>query len=89
MQPGRPICASSTSTTSVSTTPRRSAAGGPTSTDHADDVSAIGLGQPFQRLWQLYLCYCEAAFVERHVSDVQLILAKPRCEAISSRLPTR
>ena len=47
-------------------------------TDHIDDVSAIGLGSPFQRLWQLYLCYCEAAFVERHVSDVQLILAKPR-----------
>ena len=47
-------------------------------TDHIHDVSAIGLGPSFQRLWQLYLCYCEAAFLERHVSDVQMILAKPR-----------
>jgi cyclopropane-fatty-acyl-phospholipid synthase len=27
------------------------------------------------RLWDLYLAYCEAAFLERHVSDVQLVLA--------------
>jgi len=46
--------------------------------DHIDDMSAIGLGPSFRRLWRLYLCYCEAAFVERHVSDVQMILAKPR-----------
>jgi hypothetical protein len=25
----------------------------------------------------LYLCYCEAAFLERHISDVQILLAKP------------
>jgi len=28
-----------------------------------------------RRLWLLYLAYCEAAFLERHVSDVQLVLA--------------
>jgi cyclopropane-fatty-acyl-phospholipid synthase len=28
-------------------------------------------------LWDLYLCYCEAAFLERHISDVQVVLAKP------------
>lgn len=27
------------------------------------------------RLWELYLAYCEAAFRERHISDVQLVLA--------------
>jgi cyclopropane-fatty-acyl-phospholipid synthase len=27
------------------------------------------------RMFELYLCYCEAAFMERHVSDVQLVLA--------------
>jgi len=26
------------------------------------------------RLWDLYLAYCEAAFLERHVSDVQVVL---------------
>jgi hypothetical protein len=26
----------------------------------------------------MYLSYCEAAFLERHVSDVQLVLHKPR-----------
>jgi cyclopropane-fatty-acyl-phospholipid synthase len=56
-------------------------------TDHTDDVSAIGLGVSFQRLWQLYLCYCEAAFVERHVSDVQMILAKPRSNPSAQGIP--
>lgn len=27
------------------------------------------------RLWDVYLAYCEAAFLERHVSDVQIVLA--------------
>ncbi len=39
-------------------------------------VQRLGLGTEFRRLWELYLAYCEAAFVERHVSDVQLVLAK-------------
>jgi cyclopropane-fatty-acyl-phospholipid synthase len=56
-------------------------------TDRIDDVSAIGLGVSFQRLWQLYLCYCEAAFVERHVSDVQLVLAKPRSKPSPQGIP--
>ena len=46
--------------------------------DHTGELAGMGFGPSFQRLWRLYLCYCEAAFVERHVSDVQMILAKPR-----------
>jgi cyclopropane-fatty-acyl-phospholipid synthase len=42
-----------------------------------DEVEWLGLGAEFERLWSLYLAYCEAAFAERHVSDVQLVLAKP------------
>ena len=42
-----------------------------------DEVAALGMGQEFRRLWSLYLAYCEAAFLERHISDVQLALAKP------------
>ena len=44
--------------------------------DHEDEVAALGLGTDFRRLWDLYLTYCEAAFLERHVSDVQVLLAK-------------
>jgi cyclopropane-fatty-acyl-phospholipid synthase len=44
---------------------------------HAREVTAMGLGTEFRRLWDLYLTYCEAAFLERHVSDVQVVLAKP------------
>ena len=44
---------------------------------HTDAVAALGVGQEFHRLWDLYLAYCEASFLERHISDVQLVLAKP------------
>ncbi|MGH9075055.1 MAG: class I SAM-dependent methyltransferase [Acidimicrobiales bacterium] len=37
----------------------------------------MGLDQRFLRLWRFYLAYCEAGFLERHVSDVQVVLAKP------------
>jgi cyclopropane-fatty-acyl-phospholipid synthase len=41
-------------------------------------VHDLDLGMTFSRLWHFYLCYCEAAFLERHVSDVQLVLARER-----------
>jgi cyclopropane-fatty-acyl-phospholipid synthase len=40
-------------------------------------VEALGFDEHFWRFWTLYLSYCEAAFMERHVSDVQLVLARP------------
>ncbi len=40
-------------------------------------ITALGLDRQFQRLWDLYLCYCEGAFAERHISDVQMIMAMP------------
>lgn len=43
---------------------------------NTDAVARLGVGQEFRRLWDLYLAYCEAAFLERHISDVQLVLAK-------------
>jgi len=42
---------------------------------NADEVAALDMGEEFTRLWNFYLCYCEAGFLERHVSDVQLLLA--------------
>ena len=43
---------------------------------HSDAVAALGVGHDFRRLWDLYLAYCEASFLEGHISDVQLVLAK-------------
>lgn len=40
------------------------------------EVAALGFDQPFLRFWDLYLCYCEAAFIEGHVSDVQLMMVR-------------
>jgi cyclopropane-fatty-acyl-phospholipid synthase len=40
------------------------------------DVRAQGFDERFIRMWDLYLAYCEAAFLDRHLGDVQLLLAK-------------
>jgi cyclopropane-fatty-acyl-phospholipid synthase len=45
---------------------------------NTEAVIALGLGEEFVRLWRLYLSYCEAAFLERHISDVQVVLARAR-----------
>jgi cyclopropane-fatty-acyl-phospholipid synthase len=44
---------------------------------HGREIAEMGLDTEFRRMWDLYLAYCEAAFLERHVSDVQVLLAKP------------
>ncbi len=43
-----------------------------------DEVRALGRDTTFLRLWEFYLAYCEGGFAERQISDVQLVLAKPR-----------
>jgi cyclopropane-fatty-acyl-phospholipid synthase len=40
-------------------------------------VDQLGIPEHVQRLWALYLAYCEASFLEGHISDVQMLLAKP------------
>ncbi len=45
--------------------------------DQRPAVERLGFDERFWRFWTLYLCYCEAAFMERHVSDVQLVFARP------------
>lgn len=45
--------------------------------DHAVEITDLGFDEHFRRLWRLYLGYCEAAFDERHISDVQMVLARP------------
>ncbi len=41
-------------------------------------VRALGFDDPFVRLWRFYFCYCEAGFLTRRVSTVQLTMEKAR-----------
>lgn len=43
------------------------------------EVLRRGFPPSFVRLWEFYLAYCEAAFMERHVGTVQIHLARPDC----------
>ena len=45
---------------------------------HAPRLAQMGYDQRFQRLWTLYLSFCEAGFTERRIGSVQIVLAKPR-----------
>ena len=47
----------------------------------------LGYDERFQRLWRLYLCFCEAGFTARRISDVQVMLAKPRWRGLLARTP--
>jgi len=42
-----------------------------------DQIRAMGFAEEFVRMWEFYLCYCEAGFAERYISDAQLLLARP------------
>ena len=42
-----------------------------------DRLIASGYDEVLMRLWEFYLCYCEGAFLERHVSVVQATFARP------------
>ncbi|MEM8983916.1 MAG: cyclopropane-fatty-acyl-phospholipid synthase family protein [Pseudomonadota bacterium] len=43
-----------------------------------DDVRSQGYSDVFIRMWSFYLSYCEGAFLERAISDVQMVIAKPK-----------
>ena len=47
--------------------------------DHIDDVRKLKFSETFIRMWEYYLCYCEAGFAERYIGDVQMLLTKPMC----------
>jgi cyclopropane-fatty-acyl-phospholipid synthase len=44
---------------------------------HLVEVRAQGYPESFIRMWEFYLCYCEAGFMERVIGDVQMLLVKP------------
>ena len=42
-----------------------------------DEVRGLGYSDAFIRRWQFYLAYCESAFVERAIGDVQMLIMRP------------
>jgi cyclopropane-fatty-acyl-phospholipid synthase len=48
-----------------------------------DEVKRLGYSDTFVRMWEFYLCYCEAGFAERYLGDVQMLLTKPRSRRAS------
>jgi cyclopropane-fatty-acyl-phospholipid synthase len=49
-------------------------------------IRSLGFDESFIRMWEYYLCYCEGAFEEHYIGDVQMVFAKPlyRCDQIHS-----
>jgi cyclopropane-fatty-acyl-phospholipid synthase len=45
--------------------------------DQIDKVREMGFPQSFIRMWEYYFCYCEGAFQERYIGDVQMVFSKP------------
>ena len=41
-------------------------------------LAELGYDERFQRMWRMYLSYCEGGFAERRIGVVQSVLAKPR-----------
>ncbi|MEO7727774.1 MAG: cyclopropane-fatty-acyl-phospholipid synthase family protein, partial [Burkholderiales bacterium] len=46
-----------------------------------DRVRGLGYTDEFVRMWEFYLCYCEAGFEERVIGDAQFLFVKPRARA--------
>ena len=45
---------------------------------HREEIRALGYPERFIRLWNYYFCYCEAGFDERYLSDLQIVLTRPK-----------
>lgn len=41
-----------------------------------DAVRALGYPDTFIRMWEFYLCYCEAGFAERALGDVHMVMTR-------------
>ncbi|MDJ0957941.1 MAG: cyclopropane-fatty-acyl-phospholipid synthase family protein [Arenicellales bacterium] len=41
-------------------------------------IKGMGYSEQFIRMWRFYLAYCEGGFMEKTISNAQLLFAKPR-----------
>jgi cyclopropane-fatty-acyl-phospholipid synthase len=46
---------------------------------NVEAVKRLGYPESFIKMWDYYLCYCEAGFAERYLGDTQMIFTKPDC----------
>jgi cyclopropane-fatty-acyl-phospholipid synthase len=46
-----------------------------------EEVLTLGFDQRFMHIWEFYLCYCEAAFMEDNIDVLQYTLQKPHAAA--------
>ena len=44
-------------------------------------VRELGFSDPFIRIWNFYLVYCEAGFLENLIGDFQFVFAKPEAQS--------
>ena len=54
--------------------------------DRLNEVRKLGYSEEFIRMWEFYLCYCEGAFRERSIGNVQMLIAKPGARPRTMRL---
>jgi cyclopropane-fatty-acyl-phospholipid synthase len=45
--------------------------------ENAGEARRLRFDEPFLRMWEYYLAYCEGAFEERYLGSVQMLLTKP------------
>jgi cyclopropane-fatty-acyl-phospholipid synthase len=46
--------------------------------DNIEPIKALGYSQQFIAMWDFYLCYCEAGFLERVLGNAHLVFIKPK-----------
>lgn len=46
--------------------------------EHESDVRALGINERCIRMWEYYLCYCEAGFAEERLRDFQMLFVRPQ-----------
>jgi cyclopropane-fatty-acyl-phospholipid synthase len=54
---------------------------------HAGRLDDLGLDETFHLLFDFYLCYCEAAYLERRIGDVQCLFARSHWRAAGPGAP--
>ncbi len=42
-----------------------------------DEIRQLGYSDVFLRMWRFYLQYCESAFIERSIGNVQMLIMRP------------
>lgn len=44
--------------------------------EHRSEVARLGYDEPFTRMWEFYLAYCEAGFAARYLDVAQIVFVK-------------